>query len=102
MMRKMKTERRSSLARICAAAFFVSFGAVAGLRAQDPAGEQKPENKPAAGKEQSPAPAIPPAAKPAVSHRRIVLDGKPIAYTAVASTTDLKNEKDEVIARMFS
>jgi carboxypeptidase C (cathepsin A) len=102
MMREMKTERRSSLARFCAAAFFVSLGAAAGLRAQDPVGEQKPESKPAAGKEAPPAPPIPPAAKPAVSHHRIVLDGKPIAYTATASTTDLKNEKDEVIARMFS
>ena len=33
---------------------------------------------------------------------RVTLDGKPIAYAATASTIDLKNEKDEVIARMFS
>jgi carboxypeptidase C (cathepsin A) len=102
MIREMRNERRSKFLRLCAAALFASLGMAPGLRAQDPAADSKPDNKPAAGKESPPVPAIPPAAKPAVSHRRIVLDGKPIAYTAVASTTDLKNEKDEVIARMFS
>jgi carboxypeptidase C (cathepsin A) len=60
-----------------------------------------PEAKPAAPKEAPPAP-VPPAPKPAVTHHRITLGGRAIAYTATAGTIDLKNAKDETIARMFS
>jgi carboxypeptidase C (cathepsin A) len=37
----------------------------------------------------------------AVTHHRLTLAGRTIAYTATAATTDLKNEKDELIGRMF-
>jgi carboxypeptidase C (cathepsin A) len=71
-------------------------------RAQEPPGEQKAEAKPAATKEAAPAPAVPAAPAPAVSHRRLTLGGKPIAYTATAATIDLKDAKGETDGRMFS
>ena len=83
----------------------------AAARAQEPAADQKPESKPAAARTPTPAPtaapppapssSVPPAPAPAVSHRRITIDGKAIAYTATAATIDLKNAKDETDGRMF-
>jgi len=68
--------------------------------AQESAADQKSEAKPSAGKD-APSPPIPPAPAPAVSHRRLTLGGKPIAFTATASTIDLKDSKGEAVARMF-
>lgn len=45
---------------------------------------------------------VEPAPPAAVTHHRVTLAGRTIPYTATASTTDLKNDKDEVIGRMFS
>ncbi len=71
------------------------------LRAQDPA-EQKPDAKAGTGKDAAAAtPAIPAAPAAAVSHRRLTLGGKPIAYTATAATIDLKDAKGETDGRMF-
>ena len=102
MIGQMKKAFPKNVSRSLSAALLAVLSMAASAGAQDPAGEAKPENKPAAGKETPPVPAIAAAPKPAVSHHRIVLDGKPIAYTATAATIDLKNEKDEVIARMFA
>ncbi|MGA7616708.1 MAG: peptidase S10 [Thermoanaerobaculia bacterium] len=44
---------------------------------------------------------VKPAPAPAITHHRIVIDGKTIPYTATAATIDLKNGKDEPIGRMF-
>jgi len=77
---------------------------VAALLATGPLAAQQPSDPPAppaAGGKEAPPP-IPPAPKPAVTHHRITLDGRPIAYTATASTIDLKDAKGETIARMFS
>src|SRR5262245_37638439 len=68
--------------------------------------EAKAEAKPTPGKEPTPAPTPAPtpgpAPAPAVIHRRISLGGKPIAYTVTAATIELKDSKNEPIARMFS
>jgi carboxypeptidase C (cathepsin A) len=42
-----------------------------------------------------------PAPRPAVTHHRATAAGKTTPYTATASTIDLKNDKDELIGRMF-
>jgi len=81
------------LAAILAAA---PLAASPALRADDPA-----EAKPPAGKEAPPAPAIPAAPAAAVSHHRLTVGGKAVAYTATAATIDLKNAKNEATARMF-
>ena len=47
-------------------------------------------------------PPEPPVAKPAVTHHKITLGGKAIAYTATASTLELKNDTSEITGRMFS
>lgn len=85
---------------IVAAAVAALLVAVSPARAQQPPPEAPP-GAPAAGKE-APPPAIPPAPKPAVSHHRITLGGKPVAYAATAGTVDLKDAKGETIARMFA
>ncbi|HYX21781.1 MAG TPA: peptidase S10, partial [Thermoanaerobaculia bacterium] len=74
---------------------FVAALAAGALAQDDAKGEKKAE--PAV----SPTP-IPAAPAPAVTHRRMTFGGKPLAYTATASTIDLKNSKDETTARMFS
>lgn len=67
--------------------------------AQEPAGEAKAEKKtPAPAASPTPVPAAP---APAVTHRRLNLGGRPLAYTATAATIDLKDAKDETNARMF-
>src|SRR5678815_2518599 len=66
---------------------------------EEPKAEAKPT--PAPGKESTPSPTPGPAPAPAVVHRRITLGGKPIAYTATAATIDLKDSKNEPVARMF-
>ena len=81
--------RRSALAAGFAAAL-----AMGALAQEDAKGDKKAE--PAVSPTPVPAPA------PAVTHRRMTLGGKPLAYTATASTIDLKNAKDEAVARMFS
>jgi carboxypeptidase C (cathepsin A) len=86
---------RNSISLLSAAALAMSLPA-AGLRGQDAAAEAKPEAKPAATP--TPVPAAPP---PALSHRRLTLGGKPIAFTATAATVDLKDAKGETDARMF-
>jgi len=61
--------------------------------------DTKPDGKSAPAKESPP---IPPAPKASVTHHRLALGGKSIAYTAAAGTIDLKDPKGEVVARMFS
>jgi carboxypeptidase C (cathepsin A) len=80
---------------LAAAALAVSLSApvVAG---EEPAADAKADAKPAV----TPAP-VPAAPAPAVSHRRVTLSGKPIAFTATAATIDLKDGKGETDARMF-
>ena len=89
------TSRLVRLAAALAAALLAA-GPVAG---QETPGEPKPASPPAA--KEAPPP-IPPAPKPAVTHHRITLGGKTIAYTAAAGTIDLKNDKGETTARMFA
>jgi len=60
------------------------------------------ESKGGAGKEPTPAPTPPPAAPTATTHHHATIGGKPLAYTATAGTIDLKDAKNEVVARMFS
>jgi len=81
-----------------AAALAAALLSICPLAAQQPSDGAAPA--PASGKEAPPP--IPPAPKPAVTHHRITLGGRPIAYTATASTTDLKDAKGDTIARMFS
>jgi carboxypeptidase C (cathepsin A) len=65
-------------------------------------GQEKPVEKPvAAGAGAVAKIEVPPAPSPAVTHHRITIDGKPIAYTATAATIDLENDKQEVTGRMF-
>ena len=66
---------------------------------QDP-GDAKPDAK-AASKEPTPSPTPPPAPAPAVAHRRATIGGKPFPYSATAATIDLKDAKNETVARMF-
>jgi len=51
--------------------------------------------------EKQAAESVQPAPRPAVTHHRLTVAGKAIPYVATASTIDLKNDKDEVIGRMF-
>jgi carboxypeptidase C (cathepsin A) len=100
--------------RLTAARFLAVAAMAAGLPwcpaagAQEPAAEPKADAKPSAKKEPAPAPTptpaadVPPAPAAAVSHHRMTVGGKPIAYTATAGTIDLKNGKGETEARMFS
>ena len=83
------------------AALTASFVFAAAGLAQNPPPDPNPDNKPAAAKDAAPKP-IPPAPKAAVTHHRITLGGKAIAYTATAGTIDLKDAKGETIGRMFS
>jgi carboxypeptidase C (cathepsin A) len=46
-------------------------------------------------------PAIPPATADAVTHHRLLLDGRTLAYTARAGTITLRNGSDEPTARVF-
>lgn len=85
--------------------FLVSAAAALALAApwavaQEAAADAKAEAKPPAGKESAAAP-VPAAPAPAVSHRRLTLGGKPIAFTATAATVDLKDGKGDTDARMF-
>jgi carboxypeptidase C (cathepsin A) len=85
--------RRGALAASFAAAL------AAAALAQETAGDAKGDKKPEPAASPTPIPAAP---APAVTHRRMTFGGKPLAYTATASTIDLKNAKDEATARMFS
>ena len=85
---------RSALAAMAAAAALST-----ALLAQEPAGDAKADKKPEPAASPTPIPAAP---TPAVSHRRMTIGGKPVAYTATAATIDLKNAKDETNARVFS
>jgi len=49
-----------------------------------------------------PSPVIPDAPPPAVSHHKLALGGRTIAYTATAGTIELKNDAGDPIGRMFS
>lgn len=91
--------RLSARARLLSAALSAACLGIPLAFAQE-SGASKPDA--AAAKEPTPAPTPAPAPSPAISHRRITLAGKPIAYTATASTIDLKDAKNEPIARMFS
>ncbi len=84
--------------RVFAAALFAASLGVSIALAQE-SGSAKPDS--AAGKEPTPTPTPAPAPAPAVKHGRITLGGKPIAYTTTAATIDLKDSKNEPIARMF-
>jgi len=88
-----------SLAAVGLFALFAPFPSAA----QEPAADAKGDAKPAAGKDKDAgaAPAIPAAPAPAVTHRRMTLAGKPVAFTATAATVDLKDAKGETDARMF-
>jgi carboxypeptidase C (cathepsin A) len=59
-------------------------------------------DQPAAPDKTAPPATDKPAPPPAVSHRQVTVGGRKIAYTATASTIDLRNDKDEPIGRMFS
>jgi carboxypeptidase C (cathepsin A) len=59
-----------------------------------------PEAKPD-GKDAAPEKTDAPAPTPAITHHRIVIAGKTIAYTASAATIDLKNDAGDAIGRMF-
>lgn len=63
--------------------------------------DQGADQKSPAGKEPTPAPTPTPAPPPAVTHRKMTLGGKLIAYTATAATIDLKDAKNEAVARVF-
>lgn len=80
-----------------AAVFLAS--AAAAQPSPEPPAPAAPSGSPA---KETPPPPVPPAPKPAVTHHRITLGGRAIAYTATASTIDLKDGKGETIARMFS
>lgn len=86
---------RWNRARHLAAAALLAAAAPIGAAQEKPA-DQKPASTPTP----SPTP-IPPAPSPAVSHHRLTLAGKPIAYTATAATIDLKDARGETNARMF-
>ncbi len=69
-----------------------------------PGARARQESKPSATdkkteKKDESKPEPPPA--PAVTHHRIGIGGKAIPYTATAATIDLKNEKGDLIGRMF-
>src|SRR5574337_584709 len=67
-----------------------------------PAAAQEAPAPPEAGKKPpAEVPRIPPAMKPAATHHQTTLSGRLISYTATAATTDIKNDKDDVIGRMF-
>ncbi len=48
-----------------------------------------------------PKPYVPPATPDAISHHANRVDGQTIAYTARAGTITLRNDKDQITARMF-
>lgn len=62
----------------------------------------EPEPAKAPAKDEKPAEAERPVAKTAVTHHRITLGGKPLAYTATAGTTELRNDAGDLAGRMFS
>lgn len=92
----------SMRARLLGAALAMLAFVIPFALAQSPE-EPKAEAKstPTPGKEPTPSPTPGPAPAPAVVHRRITLGGKPFAYAATAATIDLKDSKNEPIARMF-
>jgi carboxypeptidase C (cathepsin A) len=92
----MASRWNRSLLLVLAALMSAPLGTAAAA-AQDQGADQKPP----AGKEPTPAPTPTPAPPPAVSHHKILLGGKSIAYAATAATIDLKDAKNEAIARMF-
>jgi carboxypeptidase C (cathepsin A) len=49
----------------------------------------------------SPKPQIPPATPDAITHHVNHVNGQAIAYTARAGTITLRNDKDQITARMF-
>lgn len=59
-----------------------------------------PDAKPD-GKDNAPEKTDAPAPAPAISHHRISIAGKTIAYTATAATIDLKNDDGDANGRMF-
>src|SRR5579884_3505232 len=67
----------------------------AGLHAQATRPAQPPQPK-----EEKPA-APEPAPAPAITQHRLTAGGRTIPYTATAATIDLKNDKNELIGRMF-
>jgi carboxypeptidase C (cathepsin A) len=91
---------RADWLRILAAAALVAFSLRAATAPAQETEDQKSEAKSGA-KEAAPSPTPPPAPAAAVSHRRLTLGAKAIAYTATAATIDLKDAKGEANARMF-
>ncbi len=87
--------------RVFAAAVLAAALGVLAAAAQEPVAEPKADKKPAAGKEAAAPTPVPTPPAPAVTHRRLTLAGKPIAYTATAATVDLKDSKGETNGRMF-
>lgn len=55
----------------------------------------------AADTEKHPEPVIPPDEKPSVTHHKITVGGKVLAYTATVGHVPIKNEKNEAEAQMF-
>jgi carboxypeptidase C (cathepsin A) len=49
----------------------------------------------------SKSPPVPPSTPDAVTHHRLTLDGRSLAYTARAGTITLRNDDDQPIARIF-
>jgi len=91
------TARSTALRLLALATLAATWSAARPALGQEPAADPKAEAKPAV----SPTPAVPAAPAPAVSHRRLTLGGKPIAYTATAATIDLKDAKGDADGRMF-
>jgi carboxypeptidase C (cathepsin A) len=84
---------------VATAALLLLLGQPALASAQEPSNQPKSESKPA---EQKPAESAPPKEESSVTDHVIHLGGQTIPYKATASTTLLKNDKDEPTALIFS
>ena len=86
--------------KFAGAALFVLFFLTVSVLARA-ADAPVPDPKPDAEKKAAETPKIPPAPNTSATHHQITLDGHPIPYTATAATIDIRNDKDDVIGRMF-
>jgi carboxypeptidase C (cathepsin A) len=84
---------------VAIAALLLLLAQSAPVAAQEPSNQSKSESKSA---EQKPAESAPPKEESSVTDHVIRLGGQTIPYKATASTTLLKNDKDEPTALIFS
>jgi carboxypeptidase C (cathepsin A) len=82
--------------RLAALALAVVLAPLAGLSLAPARAE---ETKPDAKEEKADKDKAPP--KPAVSHGKVAIDGRTIAYTTTAATIDLKNDDGDLTGHMF-